>query len=143
MDSNGCTIDHRLPLAGRSLRFVLVDQIRRRGTTTVGEMVAALGEAGYNIAGRASKVISDALRWEMARGRISRVARGIYRYRSAPQSTARRIRIFADTCHAWISAVMHGEQPAPTPPDHRAYSWRPPEDPLRPPWTDTHWVWTM
>ncbi len=82
-------------LRGRGLRFILVDQIRSRRTMTVAEMVGVLSDYGYRLPGRASKVISDALRWELARGRVVRVARGVYAYGRAPQTTARRIRLFA------------------------------------------------
>jgi hypothetical protein len=41
----------------------------------------------------------DALRWEVRRGRVVRLGRGLYRYCRAPASTARRIRLFAARCH--------------------------------------------
>lgn len=131
-----------MPLQGRALRFVLVDEIRRYGTVTVAEMVEVLAAHGYTVVGRASKVISDGLRWELARGRVERVARGVYRYAGAPASTIRRVRLFAAACHAWIAAVLSGQEPPPTPLDQRAYPWRALEDPARPPWRNTHWLWT-
>lgn len=132
-------------LRGRGLRFVLVDQIRRRRTCTVAELVKYIANAGYELPGRPSKIISDALRWEVARGRVVRTARGRYSYGHVPSTTARRIRVFAERCLAWIVAVTRSEIPPPTPPtrqDRRIYPWLAPENPDRPPWHDYGWLWT-
>lgn len=131
-------------LSGRALRFVLVEHIERHGTMSVAEMVTALAEHGFVLTGRASKVISDALRWEVARGRVVRICRGVYSYGRPPRSTARRIRLFGRQCLAWITAVRRGHEPPPTPrtPKRR---WPPHmpmlEDPLRPPWPSLEWLW--
>lgn len=131
------------PLSGRALRFVLVDQIRRNQTMTIAQLVARLADQGHTLHGRPSKVISDALRWEDARDRIVRVGRGEYRYGTPPAATARRIRIFAERCDAWIVAVMRGQQPPPTPPNRRAHpTCGRAHDAARPPWTDLGWLWT-
>jgi hypothetical protein len=127
---------------GRTLRFLLVDEIRNRGTMTVAEMVAFLADAGFELPGRASKVVSDALRWEIARGRVNRLRRGVYRYGRVPKSTARRIRLFARKSHAWIEAVLRGQDPPPTPPDPT----RPHLDMRfagvsRRPWECLNWLW--
>ncbi|MEM7273555.1 MAG: hypothetical protein AAF547_10780 [Actinomycetota bacterium] len=129
-------------LYGRALRFVLVELIGQRGTMTVAEMTAEVASAGYPVEGRLSKVISDALRWEVARGRVTRLRRGVYRIGQAPASTARRIRVFARACRAWILAQSAGESPPSTPRDPRRYPWWPPEDPLREPWQNTAWIWS-
>ncbi|MGF1596932.1 MAG: hypothetical protein ACFCVK_08355, partial [Acidimicrobiales bacterium] len=55
-------------LRGRGLRFVLVAELMARGEATVAELVQVVVGAGFDVAGRASKVISDALRWEVRRG---------------------------------------------------------------------------
>ncbi len=132
-------------LRGRGLRFVLLEEIRRRGTMTVAEMVVVVGEHGYPVRGRTSKTISDALRWEVARGRVQRIARGVYRYGRVPATTARRVRLFSERCHAWVVAITRHETPPPTPPTppERCYfPWFPPEDPARPPWDNLRWLWT-
>ncbi len=129
-------------LWGRGLRFVLVDLLRRHEELTVAEMVAAVEQAGYPVEGRLSKVISDSLRWELARGRVTRVRRGVYRYRSAPRATIRRIKLFAASCQAWIVAVTRHQTPPPTPPDTRKPFYWGPDDPTRPPWDNTAWLWT-
>ena len=101
---------------------------------TVADMITVLDRHGYQLAGRASKVISDALRWEVRRGRVQRTARGQYRYHQAPVSTARRIRLFARRCHTWIAvAVTRTGNPPPTPPNRRPQPYRRPDDPTRPP----------
>ena len=138
-------VDGVMPLSGRGLRFVLLDHIRRRGSATVAELVEVLDAAGYVLNGRASKVVADSLRWEVARGRVIRRRRGVYAYGRVPKSTARRVKLFAARCRAWIVAVMRGQQPPPTP-QIRAERLAPhpwmPEDPLRPPWQDLLWLWT-
>ena len=100
-------------LRGRALRFVLVDILRQRDSLTVAELVGALTDQGFRVAGRASKTISDALRWERARGRVVRVRRGLYRYGRPPKSTARRIMIFARRCRDWLVAQTRTQPPTP------------------------------
>ena len=133
------------PLWGRSLRFVLLAEVRRRGRMSVADMVTYLADNGYEIMGRPSKTISDALRWEVARGRVVRIRRGWYGYGRTPRTTARRVMLFAERCEAWIMAILAGEVPPPTPPTrhdraqgHQCFG----EDPARPPWSNLGWLWT-
>jgi hypothetical protein len=134
---------HRIPpLWGRALRFVLVNEMMAAGgPVTVAELVRFIDHAGFPIEGRASKVISDALRWEVRRGRVVRLARGVYRYRTAPRSTARRIRRFARISHRWLADVGQGRTPPPTPPDTRLPAWRGASFPDAAPWWSTGWLW--
>jgi hypothetical protein len=110
---------------------------------TVAEMVTVITGYGFELTGRASKVISDALRWEVARGRVVRLRRGVYRYGQPPRTTAWRISLFATRARTWIVAAMRGETPPPTPPERRR---RPPFaprlDPTDPPWVHFGWLWT-
>lgn len=132
----------RIPvLRGRALRFILLDHLMSVGQTTVSEMVALLASKGYDVDGRASKIISDSLRWEIRRNRVIRVARGVYRYRSAPPSTARRVRRFAERCHRWISAVLNGHRPPPTPLDPRGIGGVGYVRPESAPWPYIGWLW--
>ncbi|WP_082939538.1 hypothetical protein [Mycobacterium sp. 852014-50255_SCH5639931] len=78
-------------LQGIELRYVLTTYIAHNGPATIGEMIEALGRQGFQVPGRASKVISDALRWEIGRDRVRRVGRGRYGPRSIPRSTEHRI----------------------------------------------------
>jgi hypothetical protein len=78
-------------LQGIELRYVLTMHLAHNGPAAIGEMIDALSEQGFEIRGRASKVISDALRWEIGRGRVRRVGRGRYGPRFIPRSTEHRI----------------------------------------------------
>lgn len=84
-------------LRGRPLRYVLVYLLRKAhrkggGALTVQELIAGCESAGVVFDSRASKLISDALRWEVRRGRVIQLARGVYVFGSAPRSTLWRIR---------------------------------------------------
>jgi hypothetical protein len=131
------------PLRGRGLRFVLVNELMTcHRSMTVAEMVAVLSQRGYDLGGRASKVISDALRWELRRGRVIRTGRGVYRYHQAPASTTRRIRLFASICHRWMVAKTQTESPPPTPPHRRPVFKYRGSDLAQPPWAHLGWLWT-
>jgi hypothetical protein len=56
---------------------------------TVAGIVAALADMRFVLApGRPGKLVSDAIRWEVQRGRLSQMGRGQYRFRALPKSTA-------------------------------------------------------
>lgn len=85
------------PLSGRELRYVvttvLLDEV---GPLSIGQVIERLERRGLRPAGRASKTLSDALRWEVAHGRVRRVGRGMYRLGAVPRSTRWWIRRRAD-----------------------------------------------
>jgi hypothetical protein len=141
-DDHDLSLASATPLSGRGLRFVVVNELMQHPELSVAQLVQTLSDRGYVIAGRASKVISDSLRWEIRRGRVVRLGRGRYRYRRAPATTARRIRIFAERCDAWVLAVSLGQTPPPTPPDLRADYCSPFPLPGYPPWHYYGWLWT-
>ena len=67
------------PISGLRLRELLVlILLGRAAPTTVAALVAAVEALGFRIEGRAGKVVSDQLRYEIARGRVHRVGRGLY-----------------------------------------------------------------
>jgi hypothetical protein len=66
------------PLHGIELRYVLTLYLLQHGPTTVDELIKALSWQGFEVRGRASKQVSDALRWERRRGRVRRLARSLY-----------------------------------------------------------------
>ena len=78
-------------LQGIELRYVLTMHLAHNGPATIAEMMEALKSHGFCIPGRASKVISDALRWEMGRDRVRRLGRGLYGPRYIPRGTEYRI----------------------------------------------------
>ena len=83
-------IDTHNALTGRDLRYVLTSYISQ-GLSTVSQLVNQLASDGYTVWGRASKVVSDALRWEIRNGRVRRLRRGVYAINKIPKSTRHRI----------------------------------------------------
>jgi hypothetical protein len=79
-------------IAGRELRYVLTLTLMHAGSLTVRELVGAVERRGFSLGGRPSKTVSDALRWEIRRGRVVRVGRGRYATGSIPRSTRSWIR---------------------------------------------------
>ena len=130
------------PLRAKALRFILINELMHHPERRIADLVATVGRYGYTLTGRASKVISDALRWEIRRGRVQRLGRGRYRYTGTPRSTARRIQLLANASHRWIVARTRNEPLPPTPPacPHR-YPWAYLNAHL-PPWYDLQWLWT-
>jgi len=63
-------------LEPRSLLVLLL--LERSRPMSVSELAAAVRQAGFAVAGRPSKGIADALRWELRRGRVVRLQRGAY-----------------------------------------------------------------
>jgi len=78
-------------LQGIVLRYVLTMHLARNGPATIPEMMDVLNAQGFRVSGRASKAISDALRWEMGRDRVRRLGRGLYGPRYIPRGTEHRI----------------------------------------------------
>ena len=80
-----------LQLRGIELRYVLTMHLFRQGPASIAELVDALAWHGFAVAGRASKSISDALRWEMGYGRVRRLGRGRFGPGCVPRGTEHRI----------------------------------------------------
>jgi len=80
-----------LLLRGIELRYALTFYLFQHGPTTVTDLVDALNYQGFDIAGRASKTVSDALRREIVNGRVRRLKRGRYGPGSMPRATEYRI----------------------------------------------------
>ncbi|MGV9803594.1 hypothetical protein ACWDTP_36665 [Mycobacterium sp. NPDC003449] len=103
----------KLLLKGTSLRYVLTMQLLRCGPQSVADLVDALDDQGFTTAGRPSKAISDALRWEMARGRVYRVRHGRYRPGEMPRSTEYRIRERVAELRAAAADLRPAAEPSP------------------------------
>jgi len=54
---------------------------------TLAEVVARLEDLAVLVPGRASKTVSDALRWEVLHGRAVRLRRSVYQAGAMPRST--------------------------------------------------------
>ena len=81
-----------MQLSGLDLRYALTTALLRAGVPlTVPDLVRALERDGFTCWGRASKEVSDALRWEVGRGRVVRVRRGVYVAGHMPKQTRSRI----------------------------------------------------
>jgi hypothetical protein len=83
--------NNRRLLRGTELRYALTMYLFQHGPTTVADLIDALDCQGFEIAGRPSKSVSDALRWEMAHGRVCRLKRGRYGPLEMPRATEYRI----------------------------------------------------
>ena len=81
----------RYQLQGIELRYALTMYLLQHGPTTISELIDALEWQGFAIDGRASKQVSDALRWERRRGRVLRISRGLYGPGFVPRGTEYRI----------------------------------------------------
>jgi hypothetical protein len=84
-------METRHRLQGLELRYVLTMYLAQHGPTTVNELIDAIRWQGFDVDGRASKQVSDALRWERRRGRVRRLARGLYGPGFIPRATEYRI----------------------------------------------------
>jgi hypothetical protein len=79
-------------LRGINLRSWLVLELADSpGSVSVAELVDRVDASGMTVAGRTSKVISDALRWEVRRGRVARLERGRYAIGRLARSTKHRM----------------------------------------------------
>ncbi|WP_123028880.1 hypothetical protein [Mycolicibacterium stellerae] len=81
----------RRRLRGYELRCVLTLHLFQHGKATVADLVDMLDHHRFEVAGRASKAVSDALRCEIAHGRVRRLRRGRYGPASMPRATEYRI----------------------------------------------------
>ncbi len=92
---------HVQVLSGRRLRYAVAVLLHEaQHTVTLDDLAHCLLEGGYGTAGDTRKAISDALRWELRRGRAVRIRRGHYRSRGLARSTL-----------SWMRAQIAGEHP--------------------------------
>jgi hypothetical protein len=79
-------------LIGLDLRYALTVRLLEVGRVlSTRELVASIQSDGFVIVGRPSKTVSDALRWEVRRGRVVRRGRGIYAAGVVPRETKSRM----------------------------------------------------
>ena len=89
-------------LSGIQLRYELcVCLLEARTPLTITELVERIEARGFAVPDRASKTVSDALRWEVRRRRVTRVGRGRYARGVMPRSTEWWIRTHAEAHHRY------------------------------------------
>lgn len=83
------TPEHPLAIRSTLLRSVLLVELDDAAglEVTVKQLCAALERRGFTVRGRPSKVVSDALRVELVKGRAYRTGRGRYRIGTLPRTT--------------------------------------------------------
>lgn len=83
-------------LTGRRLRYAVAVVLHEAGrTVSLEELAEGLARHGYGTVGDTRKAISDALRWELHKGRALRPGRGHYRSKGLARSTLRWMRLQA------------------------------------------------
>ncbi len=95
---------------------MLTWHLHRQGSLTVRQLASLLERGGFTTLGRPSKAISDALRWEVARGRVLRVGRGRYVAGHIPRTTLGRIRRRVQRIHAGEATSYWAILPTPPAP---------------------------
>ena len=101
-------MSNSLAVRGTELRYLLTTHLFDHGPATVAELVEALTFQGFNIGGRPSKSVSDALRWEIGHGRVIKYGRGRYGPAWMPRSTEYRIDQRVLTLRAKVAGVSLG-----------------------------------
>lgn len=102
-------------ISGRPLRYLLTTLlIEADRPVAVRELVAWCEREGVEFDGRPSKVISDALRWEIGWARVQRLGRGVYRAMRylIPRSTQHWIKIRVRQLRDYLGAIRIRQQQA-------------------------------
>lgn len=97
-------------LRGLDLRYTLTRLLQLCGQMTVTELCAELHHWGFAVAGRPTKTVSDALRWEMQRDRVVRRGRGLYSAGYAPRGTEHRIITRVEVLRDEAESLRGGQQ---------------------------------
>lgn len=106
----------KLILSGTNLRYALTLYLQLHGPATISTLLAGIEHWGFRVNGRPSKVVSDALRWEVERDRVRRLARSRYGPGQMPRGTEHRIhqRVLALRAEAnglsladWLSRIPY------------------------------------
>jgi len=105
-----------LEVRGTDLRYLLTAYLFDYGPATIDELIDALAYHGFRPAGRASRSVSEALRWEIFHGRAVRVRRGHYRPGAMPPATADRIHKRVRALHDDVAALSLRSRRLRTPP---------------------------
>lgn len=112
---DGLAMNDSGELGGIELRYVLTMQLFLHGPASIAELLDGLAWHGFCVRGRASKAVSDALRWEIGRRRAVRLTRGWYGPGRMPRGTEYRI-------HARVMALREQAERLSLKPGHK-YLW--------------------
>jgi hypothetical protein len=99
-----------LEVRGADLRYLLTAYLYDHGASTVDELVDALTYHGFRIVGHASKAVSDALRYEVGRGRVIRLHRGCFCPASMPRDAEHRIHLRVLALHDQVAQMSRRER---------------------------------
>jgi hypothetical protein len=94
-----------LQVKGADLRYLLTTYLFDHGQASVAELIEALDYHGFSVAGLPSKMVSDALRCEIAHGRVRRIRRGRYGPVSMPRAIEHRIQQRVLALHARVAST--------------------------------------
>jgi hypothetical protein len=117
-------VEGRPCIAGLELRYLLTTVLLEcNARLTVAQLVEAVAAEGFLLRGRPSKAVSDALRWEVRRGRVLRHARGIYGPGTMPRQTKSRIRTRVRRLRAHVVATRRDTGPDESAGRRRGHRW--------------------
>ena len=93
-------------ISGRDLRYLLTHHLLEGARpASIRELVRVVDRAGFVLCGRPSKAVSDALRRDVAMGRVVRLSRGWYGPGRMPKQTRswrrQNIQAFRDGAADW------------------------------------------
>jgi len=75
-------------LAGLDLRYAIsLCLLDAQSPLRLPDVIARVEAFGFVIPGRPSKTVSDAMRWEVRKGRVVRLGRSLYKTGRMPRST--------------------------------------------------------
>ena len=98
-------LDRSRPLWGFDLRHAALALLSERHSASIRELIEEMARRGFTVAGGyAHKVLADALRHELRRGRVRRVGWGRYAMTQLPPTTAWRVR------RRWAHATGGGRE---------------------------------
>ncbi len=73
------------------MRYALSNYLAQHGPCTIAELIDGVSGQGFELGPNAPKLVSDALRWEIGHGRVTKVRRATYRATTWPRTTSHRI----------------------------------------------------
>lgn len=94
------------------MRYLLTWLLAHEGPATVAELIDRLTVCGFDVGGRPSKTVSDALRWEIGHGRVWPRGRGRYSSGEMPRATEYRIELRVRNLRARADELARARPPS-------------------------------